>query len=454
MKTFLRQIFPLFLACLLFSPTLSAQQSKRIKDLQKESAALKKNISESEKLLANTNSNVASQLNRLAILNDRISAQEKLVGNYLSEVSTLSADIAVQEDQLRKLSAELSSCKVKYRRALIYLHRNRLLQNKWTFVLMSKNFRQMYRRMRYAADYSKYLRAQGEAIKKKEETVTAVRNRLQADKQSKDALLSEARTQQNSLETQKADRQKTVNELEKKQKSIKSSIAQQRKKQANLDARIDKLIKEEIAAAEARRKAEAKRRAEEARKKKEAEARAAAKKRGKGNTRKNTGSPKENTGKSSPAPRFEAEDAADRTLSSGFSNNRGRLPVPITGSYAITSRYGRYNVEGLKGVTLDNKGINLTGTRGAQARCVYDGEVTTVANLGGTYTVIVRHGSYYSVYSNLSSVSVRNRQKVSTRQTLGTVAPDASGHSVLQFQLRKKNGNTAGHIDPLPWLAR
>ena len=128
--------------------------------------------------------------------------------------------------------------------------------------------------------------------------------------------------------------------------------------------------------------------------------------------------------------------------------------MPITGSYAVTSRYGQYNVEGLSGVTLDNKGINLTGKRGAQARCVYNGEVSTVANIGGSYIVIVRHGDFYSVYSNLASVSVRNGQKVTTRQTIGTVASDGTGNATLHFQLRQRSGASANHINPLPWLAR
>lgn len=128
--------------------------------------------------------------------------------------------------------------------------------------------------------------------------------------------------------------------------------------------------------------------------------------------------------------------------------------MPITGSYAVTSRYGQYNADGLKGVTLDSKGINLTGQPGAKARCVYEGEVSAVANIGGSYIVIVRHGGYYSVYSNLSGVSVRRGQQVNTRQTLGNVARSAAGNCTLHFQLRQKNGNTATHINPLPWLAR
>ena len=108
--------------------------------------------------------------------------------------------------------------------------------------------------------------------------------------------------------------------------------------------------------------------------------------------------------------------SVDRKLSSNFVNNKGRLPIPITGKYRIVSHYGQYNVEGLKNVRLDNKGINILGSPGAQARAIFDGEVTAVANVAGTNMVLVRHGSYISVYCNLSSVLVHRGQRVSTRQ--------------------------------------
>ena len=124
--------------------------------------------------------------------------------------------------------------------------------------------------------------------------------------------------------------------------------------------------------------------------------------------------------------------------------------MPITGSYAITTHYGQYNVEGLKGVQLDSKGINITGRPGAQARAVFKGEVTAVFTYGGQYNIIVRHGSYMSVYCNLSSTSVHRGQQVDSRQILGTVAPDASGNCTLHFQLRKETAK----LNPEAWLGR
>lgn len=454
-----RALVALLLLCLPWCG--HAQNSKRIKQMKQESTALKKQIADSENLLRNTKKDIKSQLKNLSVIDGQIVDQTKIVGDYQNEVEALGKDLTAKEAELKKLEQELTACKQKYRRAVLYLNRKRLLQNKWMFVLSAKNFRQMYRRMRYASDYSKYLRAQAETIKQKEEAVSKAREAVHAAKKEKDGLLSEAQGEHKRLEAKKKERQGVISELNKKQSQLTTTIAQQKRKYANLNASIDRLIKQEIAAAEARRKKEEARRkaAEEKRRKEEARARAAREAAAKKNKNAKGGnattSKKSST--STPAkstPRYEEEDATDRTLSSGFAANRGRLPIPITGSYAVTGRYGQYSVEGLSGVSLDSKGINLTGHSGAQARCVYDGEVSAVANVGGTYVVIVRHGSYYSVYSNLSRVAVRNGQSVKTRQTLGAVAGDGSGGCTLHFQLRKRSGSTAGHINPLPWLAR
>lgn len=136
----------------------------------------------------------------------------------------------------------------------------------------------------------------------------------------------------------------------------------------------------------------------------------------------------------------------DRMISGGFEANRGRLPMPISGSYKIVSHFGQYNVSGLKGVTLDNKGINIKGNPGCVARSIYDGEVSAVFGYAGSMVVMVRHGAFISVYCNLRSVSVSRGQKVSTRQALGSVGTD----NILQFQLRKETTK----LNPEAWLGR
>lgn len=448
-------IFARFLAALLVmlcaSLTLTAQTNKKIKKLQSERTTLEKQISDSEKLLKTTKKDVASQLNNLMVISSQITKQQNYVQSVHNEVSALQGDITSLQKQLKVLEKDLADCKQKYRRAVTQLNRNRLGQSKWKFILSANSFRQMSRRMRYITEYSKYQRAQGEIIRQKEDTIKAKRAELLATKQEKDALLQEGKEQQARLEKQKQDRQKVVNNLNAKQKQLQNTIAQNKRRQKQLDARIDKLIQEEIAAAERRRKAaEARRRAEAERKRKEEERRRAA-----ANKKSSASNKKSSTKPSKPAertatPRFYEEDNADRALNGSFQANKGRLPMPITGSYFISAHYGQYNVEGLRGVQLDNKGINITGQPGAQARSVFAGEVTAIFSLGGMHNVIVRHGSYMSVYCNLASCAVKRGQKVSARQLLGRVATDASGNCTLHFQLRREREK----LNPEPWLGR
>ena len=205
-------------------------------------------------------------------------------------------------------------------------------------------------------------------------------------------------------------------------------------------AEIEKARKQ--AEEEARREAEAKKQAEAA---KRTEAKTVAKTNAKSATTKTATSAKSTT---APAPASSA--STDKALSANFEQNRGRLPAPITTSYIVVSRFGQYNVQGMKNVTLDNKGIDLQGKPGAKARAVFNGKVAAIFQLNGLFNVLVRHGQYISVYCNLSSTSVKQGDDVNTRQELGTVFTDTSNdnRTVLHFQLRKERDK----LNPERWL--
>lgn len=424
--------------------------TKAIQSLQVEQADLQKQIKESQNLLNSTKKDVKTQISNLAIIDGQITAQQKYVNNIQTEVDTLTHSINVLSKELVKLEQELNECKSKYTHGVMYMYRNRLMQNKLMFIFAAKDFKQMYRRIRYAEEYTKYQRAQGAIVQKKEEAVNAKKAELEQTNAEKQNLLAEGRTQQANLEKQKEQRQGIINELNKKQKEIQSTLASQQKKKQQLDRRIDQLIQEEIRKAEERRKAEeAKRKAEEAKRRAEEEAKRK-KESANNNKKKKGGTTTPAPSAPSPAPHYNAPDDADRKLSSNFAANQGRLPVPITGSYIISAHFGSYNPEGLAGVVLDNKGTDYTGKAGAQARCIFDGEVSYIMEMYGMKNILVRHGSYISVYCNLSSVSVRVGQKVTTRQILGTVASDGAGRATLHFQLRKETSK----LNPERWIGK
>lgn len=294
-------------------------------------------------------------------------------------------------------------------------------------------------------------RAAAEAKRKAEAQAAAQRRREELARRKKQA---EAEARENARRIEEARRKEREAELARQRAAEENRKAQELARKAQEEARLqaensakaraqDKArARAEKAAREAAEQANRQARAEQAAREAEADRRAAELK-AKTDEARNR--------KELASARREANDAAtlstvDRMLSGGFEANRGRLPMPITGTYKIVSHFGQYNVQGLSGVTLDNKGINLLGKPGCVARSIYDGEVSAVFGYGGMWNVLVRHGAYISVYCNLKSVSVHKGQKVSTRQALGAVGAD----NILQFQLRKETAK----LNPEAWLAR
>ena len=294
-------------------------------------------------------------------------------------------------------------------------------------------------------------RAAAEAKRKAEAQAAAQRRREELARRKAQA---EAEARENARRIEEARRKEREAELARQRAAEENRKAQELARKAQEEARLqaensakaraqDKArARAEKAAREAAEQANRQARAEQAAREAEADRRAAELK-AKTDEARNR--------KELASARREANDAAtlstvDRMLSGGFEANRGRLPMPITGTYKIVSHFGQYNVQGLSGVTLDNKGINLLGKPGCVARSIYDGEVSAVFGYGGMWNVLVRHGAYISVYCNLKSVSVHKGQKVSTRQALGAVGAD----NILQFQLRKETAK----LNPESWLAR
>lgn len=455
MSHLLRIIFVVAACALAFQPDW-AQSTKEINKLKSQRATLQKKITQNEGMLKTLKKDVRSQLSNLNVLNGQINTQKKLVDAISADVSTLNGELRTLNRQLDTLKSELDTRKQQYRRAMLYLYRNRDTDNKLMFIFSGKDFTQMLRRFRYIREYARYQRVQGELVKRKQDQVDAKRAEVEKKRNEKSTLLDEGKTQQAKLEGQHAERTKIVNGLQKKQKQVQSAINSDKKKYSSLNSKIDNLIQQQIAA-EKKRREEARRRELERQRKLEQEAKRKQQASASGTDGKS--SKKSASGKSEAAysPKQKAEDMKvfkmeeeDRALSNDFAANKGRLPMPISGSYLITQHYGVHNVDGLSGVQLDNKGINITGKSGAQARSIFDGEVSAVFSLGGYSNVLVRHGSYISVYCNLSSVSVRRGQRVKTKQTLGSVARDASGNCTLHFQLRKETSK----LNPESWLVK
>ena len=429
------------LTCILFLVIpLSAQSSRLIKELESKRGELQKQIADTESLLKNTKKDVGSQLNSLASLTGQIEERKRYILAINNDVEALERELSVLERQLRTLQRDLQDKKKKYESSVQYLYRNKSIEEKLMFIFSAKSLGQTYRRLRYVREYATYQRLQGEEILKKQDQIKKKRAELLQVKTAKENLLKEREDEKQKLEDQEKQKREMVANLQKKQKGLQSEINKKRREANQLNARIDKLIAEEIERARKRAAEEARREAA-ARKKSEA-------KEGKSTS----ASPGTETKKKAEPLEAYSMSKADRELSGNFVSNRGKLPMPISGPYIITSHYGQYAVEGLRNVKLDNKGIDIQGKPGAQARAIFDGKVAAVFQLNGLFNVLIRHGNYISVYCNLSSASVKSGDTVSTKQAIGQVFSDVSdnGRTVLHFQLRKEKDK----LNPEPWLNR
>ena len=476
--------------------TRKKQSPATVESLQSQRQNIQRQIKEQQQRLANNQRDVSKRLQNLMIINTEIEGKKRVIENIRRDIDTLDVVIEEMNIQLAMLQKQLAECKERYVKSLRYMHRNRTSQSQLMFIFSADNLSQMFRRMRFMREYAAYQHVQGDEVKSQQRSVDQQLKQITDARKQKAGLLAKGEQEQHSLEGKKVEQQNVVKSLQKEQKTIQGIIAQQQKKDAALNAQIDRLIAEEVARQKARAAAEAKRRAaaeaakkrqaELARKKAAAEAAARenarriaearereekarlaaqaaksekdreaaerkareAKERLKAEEARAEAEAREHA-KEVASARKEAEEALkvpseDQRISGSFESNRGRLPMPITGSYRVVSHFGQYNVEGLNNVTLDNKGINIRGEAGAQARSIFDGEVSAVFSFGGSMVVMVRHGSYISVYCNLSSVNVHRGQKVNTRQVLGRVGQD----NILQFQLRRETAK----LNPESWL--
>lgn len=473
-----------------------------IKGLQNQRNQIQQRIKEQERKLAANKADVKNRLENLMTINSEIDLKQRSIDTIQKDIHHIEGNIGLLKSQLKTLEDQLQERKIKFVKSMRYMARHRSIQEKMTFIFSAKSLTQMYRRLRFVREYAAYQRNQGEMLKQKQRQIDQKNLQLEQVKGHKNVLLYKGKQAHAALQGQQAEQQKIVAGLQSQQKTIQQVINEQRKKDALLNAQIDRLIAEEVAKARARAAAEAKRQAAIAAAKKRAEElarkKAAAEAAARENARRIAAAKAEEqrlkaaaeaaeAAKKSAEERAKAVQAAkeaqaareaaerkaeaekkradkeiaetksestevltfsteDRKLSNNFEANRGRLPMPITGGYKIVSHFGQYNVEGLNNVRLDNKGINIKGGSGCQARSIFSGEVSAVFGFGGTMVVMVRHGAYISVYCNLRSVSVHRGQHVSARQPLGAIGAD----NILQFQLRKETAK----LNPEAWLGR
>ena len=408
------------LLTLFLAVPLSAQNSKKVKDLQKQRDKLQQELRKSQQDLNRTRQDITTHQRAEQLINEQLETKLNGIREAELRMAELDSQMTHLQEEVNMVDAQLQNKREKYARALRMARAYRHHPSPTLFVLSAKTFTQMSRRARNTNYFAMILKTMGEELISKQSRLLETQNSLLAAKSEMNMMIRHVMTQRHELGIQQIEQQRQIANLDNKQKGLQDQLAKQRNQLAELNKKIDQVVAAEVEAA--RKRAEAQRKKEEA-----------AKKKSKTNA---------TTGK------FITSE--DKVLNGSFEQNKGRLPIPLTGSYMLGERFGTYNVPGMNNVQLDNKGVNYIGKPGARARAIFDGQVTAVFQFYGTKGVLVRHGSYISVYCNLSSVIVSQGQKVHTRDLLGTIATNSDGKCVLHFQLRKETTK----LNPEAWISK
>ena len=412
----------------LVPPTFGQKtKGKSKKQLQSEINSLQKEISTANQLLKKTKKDKEMTLNEVNLLDKKIKQRENLIKAYNQQIAVLDEEINTGQSNIKTLNSDLKKLRKEYAKMIVFANKNRSHYNMLGFVFASKDFNQAFSRLRYIREFNEARKVKIDQIASTERRISDEVEASQKAREEQAALLKDEKTQQEALQKEKKDLNGQVAKLKKKEGSIQQDIKNKQQHAKKLQKAIDDIIAEEIrkANAEAERK-----RKEEAKK-------------------------NDNKGKATtaPAPKEKgmALTPAEKTLSSNFVNNKGNLPWPVERG-VISSSYGKHASVVSDKVTVTNNGIDIATTEGAQARAVFEGEVTSVVKLTGANTVvIIRHGEYFTVYSNLENVTVKRGDKVKTKQNIGTVHTNKTEDKTeLHFELLKEQNRQ----NPANWLSK
>lgn len=433
----MRHVWIVLLA-LSLSTVVYGQKSAAVRQLEQQRKEALADIEETNKLLQETAQTAKTSLNRLNLLSKQILSRKKVISLLNQELDEIEKDILNIQGQLRTLKRELGDKQTNYGKSMRGLYKRHSSQDKLLFILSAESFSQSMRRMRYLREYADWQKRQANDIVEKQAEISRKQAEMEKTRAEKRALLGTRQEESKKLESEEASQKEEVQLLNKRQKDLKADLQKKRRQAEALNRQIEKQIAEEIARAEAEAKATRERRAREQ------------------VTEEDKTVPES---KNEPIREERVADTkggyamtkAEKQLSDNFANNRGRLPYPVAGRHTIIATFGEQQHQELKYVRTSNSGIDIQTSPGADARAVFNGEVTRVFVVPGyNNSVIVRHGNYLTVYSNLSQVYVKAGDRVSTRQAIGRIYsdPEDGNSTVLHFQLWKEKTK----LNPQPWL--
>lgn len=382
----------LYILCLLSLP-MAAQS---VKELQQQQQALQQQLEETSKMLKQTKKNETATENKLNLLNNDIKTRKKLINNIQGEINALNGEMSTLRNKRFVLQKELEAAKADYAKLVRETHYADMQQSPLLFLLSADNFQQLIRRMQYMQQFASYRKEQVKRIESIQADIDIQNNLLSEKKHSRSTALQSQKREQEKLTADQRKQKNMLTSLKQQEKELIAKQKQQQKKVDELNKKIEELIAKQV--------------------------------------RTTTTLTKE-----------------QQLIAGGFEANQGRLPWPVEKGF-VSGHFGKHQHPIHEHVTINNKGIYLQTVSGAQARAIYEGEVTWCAQMNGSFAVIIQHGNYRSVYSQLKSIKVKQGDKVQAKQTIGEIMTDTSedNKTELYFQIYKDKSI----LNPSLWLAQ
>lgn len=408
----------LLLACIFLS-SLNFSQGQVRKDLEDRRRKLLREIKLTSNLLNKTTSNKAAALDRYVTLRKQIQKRELLVETLRKEIQFTDLSIDRTTDVVDALSKDIERLEQEYGELLRQAYRRKKNNSKLSFVFSAENINQGFQRWQYLKQYDEYRKKQAQLILETKATLTYKKTQLEETKLEKEKLIATSERQAGLLSAELGDKSKLLRSLRKDEKRLKNELRSQRTDHERLNDAIENAIRKDMAV---RRKNE--------------------------RTKKPIPKKKRNEPLNS-KPKAEDESIALNRLAGNFRNNRGRLPMPVKNGI-VTKRFGKQAHPTLPKIQITNNGIDIRTEHSAKVFSIFEGKVVSKQFIPGYQNMlIVQHGDYYTVYSNLDKVYVKKGDKVKTLQNLGTVAMDRKTKvSEVHFEVWRDKAR----LNPEDWV--
>ncbi len=400
------------LFCLFFFITGGINHAQSTKTLKKREARLKRQIKQTESLINQTKKTQQATLSELAIINKQINYREELSNNLNNQIKQIETDIENNSEEIIALTNQLKKLKIEFKEMVRFAYKNRNKDFNMLYLLASSDINEAYKRMKYINQYAENRKLQAKEVKHTQERLAQENEQLIKNKEEKLLVIDEAKSTKESFEKDKAYQQKVLAKINTNQSSLQQKLNKQKQERDKISKAIKDAIKKELA---------------------------------KTKPKTNPKTNKTETFKQSPEAKL---------LGKKFIENKGRLPWPVNKG-TVTRRFGKQQHSVVSTAYIENNGVDISTSKSASVRVVFDGTVTSVLSIPGSgKAVIVSHGDYRTVYANLKEVSVKTGQSLKTKDKIGVLITNSAGISESHFEIWRISGGDMRPVNPSPWLIK